>query len=301
MIGKACGNSCINVDYQCYQPPGCACNKVEDTCYLPTPEPTPSPSPTPDPCAPSVERSLSSADPGFYIASCPISPNPIDCYLTAIALIQQGVLIADPTTTYPTEAQLIAYFEAQIQELENNPQPTSSPSPSSSPSPDPFPSPCPAFTPTPTPTPEPTCQDRYRDYSLCRELAYPAPYPDGSGNPWYFGGYMYGNFSSTLNRMRDERSARFWEGEIQRDPNSTPSEDAQFCRGPRGTNVSQHFNVFLVNTTNSVGSIGQCRCCVDQNDGNPEASLRERFAVLNLKDGQGNKIYRPSLAGPPDN
>lgn len=25
-IGKACGNSCINVNFQCHQPPGCACN-----------------------------------------------------------------------------------------------------------------------------------------------------------------------------------------------------------------------------------------------------------------------------------
>lgn len=25
-IGKACGNSCINVNYTCHQPPGCACN-----------------------------------------------------------------------------------------------------------------------------------------------------------------------------------------------------------------------------------------------------------------------------------
>jgi hypothetical protein len=24
--GKACGNSCINRDYQCHQPPGCACD-----------------------------------------------------------------------------------------------------------------------------------------------------------------------------------------------------------------------------------------------------------------------------------
>jgi hypothetical protein len=24
--GKACGNSCINVDLQCHQPPGCACD-----------------------------------------------------------------------------------------------------------------------------------------------------------------------------------------------------------------------------------------------------------------------------------
>lgn len=25
-IGKACGNSCISVDKQCHQPPGCACD-----------------------------------------------------------------------------------------------------------------------------------------------------------------------------------------------------------------------------------------------------------------------------------
>jgi len=61
VTGKACGNSCINVNLECHQPPGCACNKVEDSCYLPAP----------DPCAPSVERSLSSADPAFYTASCP--------------------------------------------------------------------------------------------------------------------------------------------------------------------------------------------------------------------------------------
>jgi hypothetical protein len=24
--GKACGNSCINRNYQCHQPPGCACD-----------------------------------------------------------------------------------------------------------------------------------------------------------------------------------------------------------------------------------------------------------------------------------
>jgi hypothetical protein len=151
---------------ECHQPPGCACNRMEDFCYLQAPEPTPSPSPTPDPCALSVERSLSSADPAFYIASCPISPNPIDCYLTAIALIQQGVLIADPTSAYPTEAALIEFFESQVQDLENNPQPT--PSPSSAPSPDPFPSPCPAFTSTPTPEPTPTpCQrPSYPDYCL---------------------------------------------------------------------------------------------------------------------------------------
>jgi hypothetical protein len=35
VTGKACGNSCINVSLKCHQPPGCACNKVEDSCYLP--------------------------------------------------------------------------------------------------------------------------------------------------------------------------------------------------------------------------------------------------------------------------
>lgn len=25
-VGKACGDSCINRDYQCHQPRGCACN-----------------------------------------------------------------------------------------------------------------------------------------------------------------------------------------------------------------------------------------------------------------------------------
>ncbi len=25
-VGKACGNSCISRDYQCHQPPGCACD-----------------------------------------------------------------------------------------------------------------------------------------------------------------------------------------------------------------------------------------------------------------------------------
>ncbi|NJL99093.1 MAG: hypothetical protein HC924_09895 [Synechococcaceae cyanobacterium SM2_3_2] len=78
--------------------------------------------------------------------------------MTAIALIYQGVIIVDPTSAYPTEAELITYFEAQIQELENNPQPIPSPSPT----PDPFPSPCPAFTPTLTPTP---CESLdYPDY-----------------------------------------------------------------------------------------------------------------------------------------
>ncbi|NJO85470.1 MAG: hypothetical protein HC818_01185 [Synechococcaceae cyanobacterium RM1_1_27] len=66
VTGKACGNSCININYECYQPPGCACNKVEDTCYLPTPEPTP----TPDPCvdidlsAPIPDGECSSSSPG---------------------------------------------------------------------------------------------------------------------------------------------------------------------------------------------------------------------------------------------
>jgi hypothetical protein len=25
-IGKACGNTCININFQCTRPPGCACN-----------------------------------------------------------------------------------------------------------------------------------------------------------------------------------------------------------------------------------------------------------------------------------
>ncbi len=45
VTGKACGNSCINVNLECHQPPGCACNRMEDTCYLPTPDPTPTPDP----------------------------------------------------------------------------------------------------------------------------------------------------------------------------------------------------------------------------------------------------------------
>ena len=66
MIGKACGNSCINVNYECYQSPGCACNKVEDTCYLPTPEPTPTPDPCVDidPSAPIPDGECSSSSPG---------------------------------------------------------------------------------------------------------------------------------------------------------------------------------------------------------------------------------------------
>ena len=27
--GKACGNSCINRNFTCHQPPGCACDEVE--------------------------------------------------------------------------------------------------------------------------------------------------------------------------------------------------------------------------------------------------------------------------------
>ncbi len=66
VTGKACGNSCINVNLECHQPPGCACNRMEDTCYLPTPEPTPTPDPCLDidPSAPVPDGECSSSSPG---------------------------------------------------------------------------------------------------------------------------------------------------------------------------------------------------------------------------------------------
>ncbi len=41
VVGKACGDTCINANFQCHTPPGCACNQVESNiCYRPTPPPS---------------------------------------------------------------------------------------------------------------------------------------------------------------------------------------------------------------------------------------------------------------------